>query len=261
MSDSTFSIFQIVLCRSHRDSRNHWQIRLIARHHWVIKKEKIHKLIKFAVLFKQLLLILLFLDSRFLCNFVHRLHKIVLKENLFNLRCWFTTQKIWKLLFLLFGLLLSSLLFLMMLLHIIYHPLLSLNVLKHELRFRQSNIIGENFWVFFIKFKYFWESLDWFLRCIASLHKLTHIVKDEVVFENRDCVGGLVIDDICDYLRVVVFSWGKIFLFKILLQHILDRHVHRLLKIRTAKLAVSNWHVENLKYLSVSFQNHVGILS
>ena len=51
----------------------------------------------------------------------------------------------------------------MKLLHIVDHPLLSLNVLEHELLLRDGDVIGEHFRVLFIKFKYLGQSLVAFL--------------------------------------------------------------------------------------------------
>jgi len=130
-------------------------------------------------------------------------------------------------------------------LNIVNHSLLSLNILEHELLLWDSNVIGKHFRVFFIKFKNLGKSLVAFLGSVRPLKELGHVVKDEVVFEDRHYMGVLIIDDIRDYLRVVIFSRGKILLFKIFSEDVFNEQIR-------AEFAVSNRHVQDLKYLSVS---------
>lgn len=66
-------------------------------------------------------------------------------------------------------------------------------------------------------------------------------------------MGVFVIDNISDYLRVVVLSGGKILLFKVLSEHVFNKQI-------CAEFAVSDGHIEYLEYLSVSLKDHVRVL-
>lgn len=142
----------------------------------------------------------------------------------------------------------------MILLHIVYHSLFSLYVLKHEFRLWYRNVIGEHFGVLFIKFKHLGESLVTLLRGVMSLEELRNIVKYQVVLEHTYYMSVLVVDDICHDFRIVVLSRCKIFLFKVLSHYIFNLQI-------CAETAVPNRHVQNLEYLSVSLQNNIRVLS
>ena len=98
--------------------------------------------------------------------------------------------------------------------------LLSFNVFEHKLWLRKANIIWENFWISVIKSYHFWQSWNWFILFIKSLQKLTHVIKNQVIFKNWYNVSLLIIDYVIDNLRVVVLFWSQIFLLKVISNHL-----------------------------------------
>ena len=93
--------------------------------------------------------------------------------------------------------------------------LFSFNVFEHIFWFRQTDIVRKDLGICVIKSDHFWKSRNRFILFVMSLEKLAHVVKDEIVFENRDNVRLLIVNDVIDDFSVVVLFRRQVLLLKI----------------------------------------------
>ena len=94
---------------------------------------------------------------------------------------------------------------------LINESLLPLNVLKHVFALRQHEVVGEHFRVLFVKLHDFGQTLLGFLESVPTFQELTHIVVDQVIFEDGNEACRFIIDDVIDDLSVIVLSRGHVF--------------------------------------------------
>lgn len=99
--------------------------------------------------------------------------------------------------------------------------LLPLNVFEHVLAFGEADVVGEDLRVGVVELAQFGHAgLRLGLR-VGALEELVDVVQDQVVLEDGDHVGVLVVDQVVYYLDVVVVVVCRV----LLRQSFLDLHL------------------------------------
>ena len=84
--------------------------------------------------------------------------------------------------------------------------LFSLDVFEHVLGFWQDNVVRENLAVFIVEAAKLWQSYFGFLNVVRSLKEFIDVIKDKVIFENRNNMCIFIVDQIIDNLKIVVIT-------------------------------------------------------
>lgn len=103
---------------------------------------------------------------------------------------------------------------------LILQSLLPLYIFEHIFVLREDHVIGEHFWILLVEFKHSGESLERFRAVVVAFEEFTHVVEYQVVFEDRDDVRVLVVDNVVYYLYIVVLATGQVLLVQILLYYL-----------------------------------------
>ena len=82
--------------------------------------------------------------------------------------------------------------------------LFALDVLKHVLALRHAHIVWKHFRVVLVELEHARQPILRLLERVEALEILREVVKDQVLFEDRNDVPLLVVHDIGRYLGIVV---------------------------------------------------------
>jgi len=90
---------------------------------------------------------------------------------------------------------------------LINQPLLSLDVSEHVFAFGQADKVGEDLRVLLVKLAQLGQAhLAFCLALVRALQELVDVVEDEVVLEDTDHVGLLVVDQVVDDFEIFKFN-------------------------------------------------------
>ena len=109
---------------------------------------------------------------------------------------------------LIFFLLLNSLI------SFINNLLFPLDILKQLAAFNwYSYVVWEDLAILLVELKDSWQSISSFVTPIISLKILTEVIKDEIIFKNRDNMLRFIVHDVARYLCLVILLTVKVFLY------------------------------------------------
>lgn len=98
----------------------------------------------------------------------------------------------------------------MQLILIIYLFLFSLYIFEHIFALREHHVVREHLGVLIVEAAQLRQPHCGLLLVVGPFEELVNVVKDEVVLENRDHMGVLVVDEVVNYFNVVVVPVGAV---------------------------------------------------
>jgi len=90
-------------------------------------------------------------------------------------------------------------------------PLLSLYVFIHKFPLREYDVVWEYLRIAIVEFINFCESDCTFSQRITSFHKLSQIIKNQVIFKHWHNLNFLIVHYVIHNLHIEELNWGCVF--------------------------------------------------
>ena len=97
--------------------------------------------------------------------------------------------------------------------------LLPLDVLEHVLGLREDHVVGEDLGVLVVEAAKLGQADLSLWLGVVTLQELVDVVEDEIILEDGDYVGVLVVDKVVYDFKVIVVSVSRVLLAKVVLNH------------------------------------------